>query len=203
MSTPDDDRRPDDGRGDERGSEHDADLDPERLVCGNGSEELLDIVGRMFVRQGDQIVMSQSGFFQFAVVAATAPALGSSDAWRGVSCTTLTAGRPEDVSMSSDRLEDVFARIERRVSDGLFPGATALVARQGVVVGHRAFGTKVAGADEPVALDTIFDLQSMTKVLSTAASALALVQAHPTGAVICTLRRPPSAPISIDFGLMS
>ncbi|MGK3996263.1 serine hydrolase domain-containing protein [Sorangium sp. So ce1024] len=116
------------------------------------------------------------GMTQFAVVAAAAPALGSSDAWRGVSCTTLTAGRPEDVSMSSDRLEDVFARIERRVTDGLFPGATALVARHGVVVGHRAFGTKVVGADEPVTLDTIFDLQSMTKVLSTAASALALVQ---------------------------
>lgn len=45
-------------------------LDPERIVCGNGSEELLDIVARMFVRQGDGIIMSQSGFFQFAVVAA-------------------------------------------------------------------------------------------------------------------------------------
>ena len=45
-------------------------LDPERIVCGNGSEELLDIVARMFVRAGDEIIMSQSGFFQFAVVAA-------------------------------------------------------------------------------------------------------------------------------------
>lgn len=45
-------------------------LDPERIVCGNGSEELLDVVARMFVRAGDQIIMSQSGFFQFAVVAA-------------------------------------------------------------------------------------------------------------------------------------
>jgi histidinol-phosphate aminotransferase len=45
-------------------------IDPERIVCGNGSEELLDVVGRMFVRPGDEIVMSQSGFFQFAVVAA-------------------------------------------------------------------------------------------------------------------------------------
>lgn len=45
-------------------------LDPERLVCGNGSEELLDVVARMFVRAGDEIIMSQSGFFQFAVVAA-------------------------------------------------------------------------------------------------------------------------------------
>ncbi|WP_438009040.1 serine hydrolase domain-containing protein [Sorangium sp. So ce321] len=115
------------------------------------------------------------GMTQFAAVAAAAPALGS-DPWRGVTCTTLTAGQPEDVSMSSERLEDVFARIQRRVNDGLFPGATALVARHGVIVGHRAFGSKVAGADDPVTLDTIFDLQSMTKVLSTAASALALVQ---------------------------
>jgi histidinol-phosphate aminotransferase len=45
-------------------------LDPELIVCGNGSEELLDVVARMFVRAGDEIVMSQSGFFQFAVVAA-------------------------------------------------------------------------------------------------------------------------------------
>ena len=75
------------------------------------------------------------GMTQFAAVAAAAPALGSSDAWRGVSCTTLTAGRPEDVSMSSDRLEDVFARIQRRVSDGLFPGATALVAGTAVFSG--------------------------------------------------------------------
>lgn len=115
------------------------------------------------------------GMTQLAAVAAAAPALGS-DPWRGATCTTLTPGQPEAVCMSSERLEDVFARIQRRVSEGLFPGATALVARNGVVVGHRAFGSKVAGADEPVTLDTIFDLQSMTKVLSTAASALALVQ---------------------------
>ncbi|WP_437601408.1 serine hydrolase domain-containing protein [Sorangium sp. So ce590] len=115
------------------------------------------------------------GMTQLAAVAAAPPALGSNP-WRGSSCTTLTAGRPEDVRMSSERLEDVFARIQRRVNDALFPGATALIARRGVIVGQRAFGSKVAGADEPVTLDTIFDLQSMTKVLSTAASALALVQ---------------------------
>ncbi len=45
-------------------------LDPRRLVCGNGSEELLDVIGRMFARPGDEIIMSQSGFFQFALVAA-------------------------------------------------------------------------------------------------------------------------------------
>jgi hypothetical protein len=32
-------------------------------------------------------------------------------------------------------------------------------------------------------------------------TAVALVQVQPTGAVTCTLRRPPSAPISSDSGL--
>jgi histidinol-phosphate aminotransferase len=45
-------------------------LDPERIICGNGSEELLDVIGRLFARAGDRIIISQSGFFQFAMVAA-------------------------------------------------------------------------------------------------------------------------------------
>ena len=45
-------------------------LDAARIICGNGSEELLDVVGRMFARPGDQIVMSRSEFFQFALAAA-------------------------------------------------------------------------------------------------------------------------------------
>ncbi|AKT41568.1 serine hydrolase domain-containing protein [Chondromyces crocatus] len=89
---------------------------------------------------------------------------------------TLAPGLPEYVGMSAARLEDVFARIARRVEDGLFPGATALIARKGMIVGHRAFGTKVRDHEtEPVTLDTIFDVQSMTKVLATAIAALVLV----------------------------
>jgi CubicO group peptidase (beta-lactamase class C family) len=113
---------------------------------------------------------------QFAAVAAAVPALSGFHAPRGEQRTCLRPGRPEDVRISSELLENVFARIQRRVNDGLFPGATALVARHGVIVGHRAFGSKVAGENKAVTLDTLFDLQSMTKVLATAASALVLVQ---------------------------
>jgi CubicO group peptidase (beta-lactamase class C family) len=87
----------------------------------------------------------------------------------------LVDAPPKEVDMSPARLEDLFARIERRVNDGLFPGATALVARRGAIVGHHAFGTKVKGEDEPVTTDTMFDLLSMTKVVATATSALVLV----------------------------
>ncbi|MGK4000339.1 serine hydrolase domain-containing protein [Sorangium sp. So ce1024] len=119
------------------------------------------------------------GFGRAAAVAAFAPAALSTrvaEAHGGLAHDQLVPGSPESVGLCSDRLEDVFARISRRVTDGLFPGAVALVARRGRIVGHRAFGTRVRGQDEPVTLDTLFDLLSITKVLATATSAMILVE---------------------------
>jgi serine-type D-Ala-D-Ala carboxypeptidase len=119
-----------------------------------------------------EVMKSIGGLAAFSALApwlsgAAAPASGSS---------VLTPGSPEHVGMSSHRLEDAFARIERRVVGGLFPGATALVARQGKIVGLRAFGKKVRDSNELVTTDTLFDLESMTKVLATSTAALILVQ---------------------------
>ena len=44
-------------------------LPAEQLICGNGSEELIDVVGRCFVRPGDGIVISQYGYIQFSMIA--------------------------------------------------------------------------------------------------------------------------------------
>ena len=44
-------------------------LDPETLVCGNGSEELLDVIARNFVQPGDDILISEFGYIQFALTA--------------------------------------------------------------------------------------------------------------------------------------
>jgi len=44
-------------------------LDPEDIVCGNGSEELLDVVGRVFAGSGDEILISEFGYIQFPIVA--------------------------------------------------------------------------------------------------------------------------------------
>ena len=62
----------------------------------------------------------------------------------------------------------------RRATDGRFPGAVALVARRGIVVGERAFGVRLAGSSEATTTDTIYDLESMTKVLATATAAMLL-----------------------------
>ncbi len=44
-------------------------LNAEQLVCGNGSEELLDIIGRLFASSGDTVLISEFGYVQFQIVA--------------------------------------------------------------------------------------------------------------------------------------
>lgn len=45
------------------------DLDAGQLICGNGSEELLDVIARNFLRPGDELLISQYGYIQFALTA--------------------------------------------------------------------------------------------------------------------------------------
>lgn len=44
-------------------------LDPDHIVCGNGSEELLDVIARCFVPPGGEILISQFGYIQFTLTA--------------------------------------------------------------------------------------------------------------------------------------
>ncbi len=44
-------------------------LDPDTIICGNGSEELLDVIARNFARSGDEILISQYGYIQFEMTA--------------------------------------------------------------------------------------------------------------------------------------
>ncbi|MGK4001508.1 serine hydrolase domain-containing protein [Sorangium sp. So ce1036] len=118
------------------------------------------------------------GLGRAAAVAALAPTALSTRVAEAhaPACRELTDGSPESVGMSSKRVADALARVQRRADDGLFPGAVALIARRGRIVAHQAFGTRVRGEDEPVTRDTLFDLLSITKVVATATSALILVQ---------------------------
>jgi histidinol-phosphate aminotransferase len=44
-------------------------LDPDAIVCGNGSEELLDVVARVYARPGDEVLFPEFGFMQFPTIA--------------------------------------------------------------------------------------------------------------------------------------
>lgn len=49
-------------------------IEPERIVCGAGSDEIFQLLGRAYLRPGDNIVQSQHGFLVYRLVAQQAGA---------------------------------------------------------------------------------------------------------------------------------
>ena len=85
----------------------------------------------------------------------------------------LPSAAPEEVGLSSERLARVTQLLERDVAAGIIPGAVALVARDGRIAYHEAFGYRDRAAGAPMERDSIFRIYSMTKpVFSVAAMAL-------------------------------
>jgi len=77
----------------------------------------------------------------------------------------LSRARPEDVGMSSERLERLSAAFRRYVDEGRLPGAVVLVARRGKVPYLEAFGARDVEAGAPMTTDAIFRVASQTKAL--------------------------------------
>jgi CubicO group peptidase (beta-lactamase class C family) len=71
--------------------------------------------------------------------------------------------KPEEVGLSTERLKRVAELIQRHVAAGSFSGAVALVARNGRVAYHEAFGLMDIEAKKPMVKDGIFEIMSMTK----------------------------------------
>jgi len=44
-------------------------VDADQIICGNGSEELLDVIARNYARAGDEILISAYGYIQFEMCA--------------------------------------------------------------------------------------------------------------------------------------
>lgn len=84
---------------------------------------------------------------------------------------------PEDVGMSRERLLRLNEVIDNAIEKEQTPGAIVLVARRGKVVFRQAYGHRALVPDkEPMTLDTIFDVASLTKVMATATSIMILVE---------------------------
>ena len=77
----------------------------------------------------------------------------------------LPTARPEEVGLSTPRLEALGALLRERIAAGHLPGAVALVARRGRVAWQEAFGRRDPASDEPMRTDAIFRIYSMTKPL--------------------------------------
>ncbi|HSR53369.1 MAG TPA: serine hydrolase domain-containing protein [Acidobacteriota bacterium] len=75
------------------------------------------------------------------------------------------AERPEEVGLSSHRLERLTEALEQYVAEGRLPGGVALVARKGKVAYLRPFGYRDLEAEDPMQTDSIFRIASQTKAL--------------------------------------
>ncbi|MFZ1928415.1 MAG: serine hydrolase [Candidatus Sulfotelmatobacter sp.] len=75
------------------------------------------------------------------------------------------------------RLSSVDAVIEQAIHDGNIPGAVLLVGHNGHVIYRKAYGNRaLEPRREPMTLDTIFDLASLTKVIATTTAVMQLVE---------------------------
>ena len=79
--------------------------------------------------------------------------------------------------MSPTQLTHIDEIIEAEIAKKQLPGAVVIVGRQGKIVWRRAYGNRaIEPKPEPMTVDTIFDLASLTKVVATATSIMILVE---------------------------
>lgn len=80
----------------------------------------------------------------------------------------LQTGSPEAVGLSAERLDRIDHMLQEAVEENTIPGAVALVARNGKIVFHEAYGQANASG-KPLQKDAIFRIASQTKAITSTA----------------------------------
>ena len=96
------------------------------------------------------------------------PASAPTAAARAASAGSPTAS-PEEVGLSSERLERITSAIQRSIDEGRLAGAVALVARHGKLAYFKAMGMADRDAKRPMRTDNIFRICSMSKPITSVA----------------------------------
>ena len=74
---------------------------------------------------------------------------------------------PERVGMSSELLAEVDTLVGHGLDSLMFPGAQVLIARRGKVIYNKNFGKPTYQSSDSITSGSIYDLASLTKILST------------------------------------
>jgi CubicO group peptidase (beta-lactamase class C family) len=82
----------------------------------------------------------------------------------------FSTGTPEDVALSSQRLQRIGEVFKQEIDKGQFPGAVIMVARNGKLVYSESFGLQDKASSKPMSKDAIFRIYSMTKPLVSVAA---------------------------------
>lgn len=91
---------------------------------------------------------------------------------------TLGTVSPETEGISTDRLARIDQMLEASISEGQIPGAVALIARNGNIVYHKAFGQSDAEAGQDFQPDHIFRIASQTKAITSTAVMMLWEEGH-------------------------
>ncbi len=79
------------------------------------------------------------------------------------------ATKPEDVGLSTERLERLGRVAQGHVDSGLLPGAVMLIARNGKIAYFKSVGFRDRAKSAPMTDDSMFRLYSMTKPITSVA----------------------------------
>ena len=105
-----------------------------------------------------------AGFFLSAT--AQTPAARVTTARATSNQPTLQDAQPETVGMSAARLQRMDAVIDDYIAQGRQAGVAVLVARNGRIVYHKAYGQDDVASKTPLKRDAIFRLASQTKAIT-------------------------------------
>lgn len=84
---------------------------------------------------------------------------------------------PEQVGLDSGHLAQIDTIVEQAIRDGHMPGCVVAIGRYGKLAWLKAYGDRqIEPVREPMTVDTIFDLASLTKPVATATSVMLLVE---------------------------
>ncbi|MDY7394844.1 serine hydrolase domain-containing protein [Aureibaculum sp. 2210JD6-5] len=81
----------------------------------------------------------------------------------------LAEATPSSVGMSAERLARIDAMLKAAIEDQQVPGAVALIARNGKIVYHKAFGMADNTTGKALKKDAIFRIASQTKAITSTA----------------------------------
>ena len=85
---------------------------------------------------------------------------------------------PEDVGISTSRLERIAPIMQGYVDNGKIPCALTMIARKGKLVHFEKFGMQDIAAAKPVDYNTIFRIYSMTKPITSVAVMMLYEEGH-------------------------
>ena len=83
---------------------------------------------------------------------------------------SLPSAKPEQVGLSTERLNKVTAMLKADVEKGVIPGAIVLVARHGKIAWFDTVGSRNPETKAPMTRDSIFRIYSMSKPITSVAA---------------------------------